>query len=108
MSEIKKINEESSDDLKYVINEVDSSSMNIVDVKEQLYDLSKEFVNLTGSNDHSANNYVYTLFDVESDLIKIHKIINENTKFTDENISTIKEDIDPLLDAVLFLKKSLE
>ncbi len=105
IKEIKQQNVESSDDLKYVINEVGNSSMNIVDVKEQLDDLSKEFVNLTGSNERSANNYVYTLFDVESDLIKIHKILNENTKFTDDNIRTIKVDMDSITNDISSISK---
>ena len=103
--QIKKIHEESSDDLKYVISEVGNNSMNIVDVKEQLDDLSKEFVNLTGTNDKKANNYVYTLFDVESDLIKIHKILNQTTNFTDENIGKINNNIDSITNDISSISK---
>ena len=124
MDEINRQNAESSNDLRYLMNELDNSSIdmsyvksqldnsntyidylknkvdnssdNLDNVKEQLDGLSKEFVNLTGTKDLNANNYVYTLFDVESDFIKIHKIINDNTKYTDDNIQNIKDDIDSI------------
>ena len=105
INEIKKIHEENSDDIKYVINEVGNNAMNIVDVKEQLDDLSKEFVNLTGTNDKKANNYVYTLFDVESDLIKIHKILSQTTQFTDENIGRINNNIDSITNDISSISK---
>ena len=77
------------------ISETLSRAIRIVeevpDIKDKLEELSGELHNLTSATDNDSDSYIYTLLDIESDFLKLHKSLDDSTKTTSNDINALKE-----------------
>ncbi len=77
------------------INEILSRALKIVeevpDVKDKLEELSSELHAITNGTKNDTDSYIYTLLDIESDFLKLHKSLDDNSKNTSNDINALKE-----------------
>lgn len=92
-----------SDELDDKINELTESLSNaskiiddVPDIKDKLENLSGELNIITHSTRNEADSYIYTLLDIESDFLKLHKFLDDKTNTTTNDINSLKEKFEEL------------
>lgn len=98
---------ETNDNLNLKIDEItetlSKASKIIEDVpnlKDKLEDLSGELHTITSTTKNDAESYIYTLLDIESDFLKLHKFLDDKTKVTSDDINSLKEKFAELNDDI--------
>ncbi len=90
---------QTNDNLNVKIDEITATLENaakiiedVPDLKDKLEVLSGELhtITSTAKND-GTESYIYTLLDIESDFLKLHKFLDDNTKITSQDINSLKE-----------------
>lgn len=86
------------------ITETLSKASKIIDdvpnLKDRLEDLSSELHAITRSTKDDAESYIYTLLDIESDFLKLHKFLDDKTNVTTQDINSLKEKFSELNDDI--------
>ena len=89
---------QTNDNLNSKIDEITetlSRASKIIDdvpnLKDKLEDLSGELHTITSTTKNDAESYIYTLLDIESDFLKLHKFLDDKTKITSDDINSLKE-----------------
>lgn len=89
---------QTNDNLNSKIDEITetlSRASKIIDdvpnLKDKLEDLSGELHTITSTTKNDAESYIYTLLDIESDFLKLHKFLDDKTKVTSDDINSLKE-----------------
>ena len=92
-----------SDELDGKINELTQTLSNarkiiedVPNIKDQLETLSGELNTITHSTRNDADSYIYTLLDIESDFLKLHKFLDDKTQTTTQDINSLKEKFEEL------------
>lgn len=92
-----------SDELDTKINELSENLANagkiiedVPNIKDQLESLSGELNTITHSTRNDADSYIYTLLDIESDFLKLHKFLDDKTNTTTQDINSLKEKFEEL------------
>ena len=89
---------QTNDNLNSKIDEITetlSRASKIIDdvpnLKDKLEDLSGELHTITSTTKNDTESYIYTLLDIESDFLKLHKFLDDKTKVTSDDINSLKE-----------------
>lgn len=89
---------QTNDNLNSKIDEITqtlSKASEIIDdvpnLKDKLEDLSGELHKITSTTKNDTESYIYTLLDIESDFLKLHKFLDDKTKVTSDDINSLKE-----------------
>ena len=89
---------QTNDNLNIKIDEITetlSRACKIIDdvpnLKDKLEDLSGELHAITSTTKGDTETYIYTLLDIESDFLKLHKFLDDKTKVTSDDINSLKE-----------------
>ena len=92
-----------SEELDGKINELTQTLSNaskiiedVPNIKDQLETLSGELNTITHSTRNDADSYIYTLLDIESDFLKLHKFMDDKTQTTTQDINSLKEKFEEL------------
>lgn len=92
-----------SEELDGKINELTETLTNaskiiedVPNIKDQLETLSGELNTITHSTRNDADSYIYTLLDIESDFLKLHKFMDDKTQTTTQDINSLKEKFEEL------------
>ena len=72
----------------------------IPNLKDKLEELSEELHAITSTTKNDTESYIYTLLDIESDFLKLHKFLDDNTKTTSNDINSLKERFSELNDDI--------
>ncbi len=70
--------------------------VDVPDIKDKLENLSGELNTITRSTKNDADSYVYTLLDIETDFLKLHKYLDDKTNVTTQDINSLKEKFEDL------------
>lgn len=73
---------------------------NVPDIQDKLENISSELHTVTSSAKSDTDSYIYTLLDIESDFLKMHKFMDDNTKTTSNDINALKERFSELNDDI--------
>ena len=68
----------------------------VPNIKDKLENLSGELNTITHSTKNDADSYIYTLLDIESDFLKLHKFLDDKTSTTTQDINSLKEKFEEL------------
>ena len=73
----------------------------VPNMKDKLEELSGELhaITCTTTKDDTES-YIYTLLDIESDFLKLHKVLDDNAKITTQDINSLKECFAELTDDI--------
>ncbi len=89
---------QANDNLNSKIDKITNTLLNagkliedVPNIKDKLEDLSNELHTITSSTKSNDDDYIYTLLDIESDFLKLHKFMDDNTKTTTQDINSLKE-----------------
>lgn len=92
-----------SDELDTKINQLTENLANagkiiedVPNIKDKLENLSGELNTITHSTRNDADSYIYTLLDIESDFLKLHKFLDDKTNTTTQDINSLKEKFEEL------------
>ena len=98
---------QTSDNLNLKIDEITQTLVNasriiedVPNIKDKLEDLSGELNIITHSTKDDAESYIYTLLDIESDFLKLHKFLDDKTQTTTKDINALKEKFTELTDDI--------
>ncbi len=72
----------------------------VPNMKDKLENLSDELHAITSTTKNDTESYIYTLLDIESDFLKLHKFLDDNTKITSQDINSLKERFSELNDDI--------
>lgn len=72
----------------------------VPNIKDKLEDLSGELHAITSSTKDDTDSYIYTLLDIESDFLKLHKFLDDKTQVTSNDINSLKERFSELNDDI--------
>lgn len=72
----------------------------VPDIKDKLDDLSEKLQVITSSTKNDTESYIYTLLDIESDFLKLHKFLDDSTKLTSSDMNILKEKFAELNDDI--------
>ncbi|MBQ3642650.1 hypothetical protein II906_12115 [bacterium] len=61
----------------------------VPDVKDRLEQLAGELTTIIHSTKDDTDSYIYTLLDIESDFLKLHKTLDDKTQITEQNINDL-------------------
>ncbi len=96
-----------NDNLNIKIDEITENLSNaskiiedVPDIKEKLENLSGELHSITSTTKNDTESYIYTLLDIESDFLKLHKFLDDNTRITSQDINSLKERFSELNDDI--------
>ncbi len=88
------------DEISETIEQALKISEDIPDMKDKLIKLSDELHKITSTTKTDADSYIYTLLDIESDFLKLNKIVDDSTKITSNDINSLKERFEELNDDI--------
>ncbi|MCD7879048.1 MAG: hypothetical protein LUG16_03845, partial [Candidatus Gastranaerophilales bacterium] len=88
------------DELSQTLENANQIISDIPDIKEKLSELSGELHAITSQTKTDTDSYIYTLLDIESDFLKMHKYMEDNTKITSGDINALKERFSELNDDI--------
>lgn len=77
----------------------------VPNIKDNLEDLSKELHLITRTTKNETESYIYTLLDIESDFLKLHKFLDDKTEQTTQDINSLKERFEELNDDISSISK---
>lgn len=99
--------ETTNDDLNNKVDEITetlSKASEIINdvpnLKDRLEELSSELHTITSTTKNDAESYIYTLLDIESDFLKLHKFVDDKTQVTTNDINSLKEHFSELNDDI--------
>ena len=72
----------------------------VPNIKDNLEALSNELNLITRTTKNETESYIYTLLDIESDFLKLHKFLDDKTEKTNESINLLKERFEELNDDI--------
>ncbi len=73
----------------------------VPDIKDKLEELSGELYAITcTTTKDDTESYIYTLLDIESDFLKLHKALDDSAKVTADDINSLKEGFSELADDI--------
>lgn len=72
----------------------------VPNIKDKLEDLSGELNIITHSTKDDTESYIYTLLDIESDFLKLHKFLDDKTQVTTNDINSLKEKFAEITDDI--------
>ena len=72
----------------------------VPNLKDRLEELSTELHTITSTTKNDADSYIYTLLDIESDFLKLHKFVDDKTQVTTNDINALKEHFTELNDDI--------
>lgn len=98
---------QANDSLNIKIDEIAETLSNaskiiedVPNLKDKLEELSGELHAITCSTKNDTESYIYTLLDIESDFLKLHKFLDDSTKITSQDINSLKECFTELTDDI--------
>lgn len=101
-----------NDDLNIKLDEITQTLSNagkiiadVPDIKDRLDELSKELNLITRTTKNETESYIYTLLDIESDFLKLHKFLDDKTEQTSQDINSLKEKFEELNDDISSISK---
>lgn len=96
-----------NDNLNVKIDEITQTLANaskimedVPNIKDKLEDLSGELNVITRSTKDDTESYIYTLLDIESDFLKLHKFLDDKTQVTTNDINSLKEKFAEITDDI--------
>ena len=84
------------DELSQSLENASKIIEDVPNIKDQLESLSGELNTITHSTKNDADSYIYTLLDIESDFLKLHKFLDDKTNTTTQDINSLKEKFEEL------------
>ena len=93
------------DEISKVLFDTSKNVIDIPDIKNNLDKLSNELYLITRSTKNDTESYIYTLLDIESDFLKLHKILEEKTQTTSDVVNSLKERFEELNDDISSISK---
>ena len=72
----------------------------VPNLKDRLEELSTELHTITSTTKNDTESYIYTLLDIESDFLKLHKFVDDKTQITTNDINALKEHFTELNDDI--------
>ena len=98
---------QANDSLNIKLEEITETLLNaaktiedVPDIKDKLENLSGQLNAITSTTKDDTESYIYTLLDIESDFLKLHKFLDDNTKITSQDINSLKERFSELNDDI--------
>ncbi len=79
------------DEITETLSKASKIIEDVPNLKDKLEDLSGELHTITSTTKNDAESYIYTLLDIESDFLKLHKFLDDKTKVTSDDINSLKE-----------------
>lgn len=77
----------------------------VPNIKDNLEALSNELNLITRTTKNETESYIYTLLDIESDFLKLHKFLDDKTEKTNQDINSLKEYFEELNDDIASISK---
>ena len=94
--------------IEEIVQNLSSANKIIEDVpniKDNLEALSNELNLITRTTKNETESYIYTLLDIESDFLKLHKFLDDKTEKTNQDINSLKEYFEELNDDIASISK---
>lgn len=88
------------DEITETLSKASEIISDVPDLKDRLEELSNELHTITSTTKNDADSYIYTLLDIESDFLKLHKFVDDKTQVTTNDINSLKEHISELNDDI--------
>lgn len=79
------------DELNENLSKALQTIQDVPDIKDKLNELSGELHAITSTTKNDTESYIYTLLDIESDFLKLHKFLDDKTNITSNDINALKE-----------------
>lgn len=92
--------EEATAEIKNKLEEAGKLLENVPSMKTDLSKISEQLNTITNKTKNDEDSYIYTLLDIESDFLKMHKMMDESTKATAKDISDLKESFTNVTDDI--------
>lgn len=103
---------QTNDSLNIKIEEITKTLSNaskiiedVPNIKDNLETLSNELNLITRTTKNETESYIYTLLDIESDFLKLHKFLDDKTEKTTQDINSLKECFEELNDDIASISK---
>lgn len=103
---------QTNDNLSVKIEEITETLSNagkiiedVPNIKDKLEALSSELNLITRTTKNETESYIYTLLDIESDFLKLHKFLDDKTEKTTQDINSLKEKFEELNDDISSISK---
>lgn len=93
------------DEISEAISNSSKIIENVPDIKNELERLSNELSLITRSTKNDTESYIYTLLDIETDFLKLHQVLEENTQTTSDVVNSLKERFEELNDDIASISK---
>lgn len=93
------------DEISKVLFDTSKNLIDIPNIKDNLEKLSNELYLITRSTKDDTESYIYTLLDIESDFLKLHKFLEEKTQTTSDVVNSLKERFEELNDDISSISK---
>lgn len=93
------------DEISGILSDASALIDNIPGIKDKLERLSDELYTITRSTKNDTESYIYTLLDIESDFLKLHKFLEEKTQTTSDVVNELKERFEELNDDISSISK---
>ncbi len=91
---------EKIDKITQTLTTASETLVNVPDIKDKLEEISTALNSITHSTTNDNDSYIYSLLDIESDFLKLHKFLDDNTKNTSQNINALKDRFEELNDDI--------
>ena len=91
---------EKIDKITQTLTTASETLVNVPDIKDKLEEISTALNSITRSTTNDNDSYIYSLLDIESDFLKLHKFLDDNTKNTSQNINALKDRFEELNDDI--------
>lgn len=77
----------------------------VPNIKDKLETLSTELNTITRTTKNETESYIYTLLDIESDFLKLHKFMDDKTSETTQDINSLKARFEELNEDIASISK---
>ncbi len=91
---------EKIDQITKTLSDTSDILVSVPDIKEKLEKVSTALNSITHSSANGNDSYIYSLLDIESDFLKLHKFLDDNTKNTSQDINALKDRFEELNDDI--------
>ena len=88
------------DEITETLSKASEIISDVPNLKDRLEELSTELHAITSTTKNEADSYIYTLLDIESDFLKLHKFVDDKTQTTTNDINALKEHFTELNDDI--------
>ena len=88
------------DEITDTLSKASEIISDVPNLKDRLEELSGELHAITSTTKNDTDSYIYTLLDIESDFLKLHKFVDDKTQVTTNDINALKEHFTELNDDI--------